>query len=104
MGYESLLKIDYKLLPKVRAKTPQIFENVEWQTQLNIFCLNDLIITSDALLVDNYDGTFRDANFHGIINFYSQEAEIKNEFKAKYTDGKLVSIIEVKQKADKHWR
>ncbi len=98
------LKIDFKLLPPVKNKKPKFFENANWQTLSLGSWLADYIITENALFQIFPNAKTVDANFHGIIHFYSQDSEIKSEFKAKYTDGKLISIIEVFDKESKHWK
>ena len=34
-------------------------------------------------------------DFHGHVQFYKSVSDVWYEFKAKYTDGKLVSIVQV---------
>lgn len=38
-----------------------------------------------------------DANFHGIVNFYGGDGNDWHEYKAKFTDGNLVSIEQIKE-------
>jgi hypothetical protein len=97
------IKIDKKLSIYFKDIKPDLLEDGQWQTLFLGSWLCDYIITKNALLKDNFDGTFNDVNFHGIIHLYSQNEQIKQEFKAKYTDGKLINILEVENHEDKHW-
>lgn len=50
-----------------------------------------------------------DANYHGYITFYSPVSDDKElpmgEFRAKFTDGKLVEVIRIRDMdADRSWR
>lgn len=103
MSLNNFIKIDYKLLPIVKNVKPEKFSDILWVTYSIETMLADYIITEDALLyVDHVNDKIEDSNHHGIIHFFSQNGDIKQQFKAKYTDGKLVSIIQV-QKNDRHW-
>lgn len=105
MSLNNFIKVDYKLLPIVKNVKPEKFANIEWQTLSIDNWLADYIITENALLYfDHFNNKTKDINYHGMIHFYSQESNIKQEFKAKYTDGKLISIVQVTNKHDKHWR
>lgn len=103
MSLNNFIKIDYKLLPIVKNVNPEKFSDILWVTYSIETMLADYIITEDALLCVNHQhGNDEDVNYHGIIHFFSHSRDIKQQFKAKYTDGKLVSIIQV-QKNDRHW-
>lgn len=105
MSLENYIKIDYKLLPQVKNKNAEFFKNADWQTLSLNSCLADYVITENALLYFNHvNNKTEDVHFHGIIHFYNQDSEIKNEFKAKYTDGKLINISEVFDQESKHWK
>lgn len=97
MGMFDYIKIDKKLAHYFENISYDIIVNEFWQTKSLDNCLRDYIITENALLIKDHNGNFVNSNFHGIIRFYSQDLETNREFKAKYTDGKLINIIEVEK-------
>ena len=89
------IRVEQNISDILKNIEPKLFEIADWQT-LTLGCwLRDFVITENGLLQDNYDGTFTDVEYHGIIHFYFQHEKIKQEFNAKFTDGKLVEITEV---------
>ena len=99
---EDMIIIDYQLLPIIENTDPQKFKDITWWTEY-LYCRNrDYIITKDALLQEDPPRKPVDFNFHGIIHIYS--GSVEEEFKVKYTDGKLVSIVLITEYWEKHWR
>ena len=100
---EDIITIDYQLLPIIENIENKKFKDVRWFTEYLCSRLRDYTITKDALLLyDIFSKTYSDFDFHGMIHIYSQEVE--EEFKVKYTDGKLISIVQIIENCDKHWQ
>lgn len=93
MDYVSFIKIDFELLPKIDGFDCETFKTITWETFGFGEHHQDYTITKNGLLKDKYDNTFLNLNYHGIIKFYSQD--VNHKFKAKYTDGKLASIVQI---------
>ena len=98
MGMFDYIIIDQKLLPYMGNIASNYFENAEWQSKSLDKALDTVTITENSLIEVNLSNKEKRiiTDFHGFINFYTYVSEIYYEFKAKYTDGKLVSIVEVK--------
>jgi hypothetical protein len=45
-----------------------------------------------------YEGEEK-VNFHGVVNFYHYEDDVWYEYNAKFTDGRLVSLVKVEDQA-----
>lgn len=89
------IKIDSKLLPYISNVDSKLFDNENWQTKSLDKCLSEFTITTGGLLEKSLSKDERVIkNFHGIIRFYTSINETWYEFDAKFTDGKLESVIE----------
>lgn len=90
MGMFDYIKIAPKLLPT----TENLFipEDEWWQTK----CLDKSLcyyqITKDGIFELTNKENPIDTKFHGFVQFYTSIDDVWLEFKAKFTDGKLVVI------------
>ena len=91
------IKIDQKLLPYIGNIDSNYFENEEWQSKSLRKALDTVTLTENCLIEVNLSDKEERiiTDFHGFINFYTKVSGIWYEFKAKYTDGKLVSVVQV---------
>lgn len=126
MGMFDRLYINPNLLPLPTEEKNKLSEyNPEWQTKDLDCTLTEVYITDDGyLLVNRWEyvevpkeerpypnetgslglaGSIKRANqrlesvpLHGYVNFYTDVEDVWYEFTAKFTDGKLVKIEQVK--------
>ena len=95
MGMFDYIKIDSKLLPYFGNVDPCLFENEFWQTKSLNRCLSVFTITENVLIEKTLSKEIIEIiDFHGMIRFYTTINAIWYQFDAKYTNGKLVSIID----------
>ena len=91
------IKIDQKLLPYIGNIESNYFEDADWQTKSLDKALDTVILTENSLIEINFSTKQERIinDYHGFVQFYTSISGIWYEFKAKYTDGKLVSIVQV---------
>lgn len=97
MGMFDYILIDQKLLPYIGNIDSNYFENEEWQTKSLRKALDTVTLTENSLIEVNLSNKEERiiTDFHGVINFCTYINKIWYEFEAKYTDGKLVSVVQV---------
>ena len=97
MGMFDHVIIDPKLLPYVGNVKSNFFENADWQTKSLDNALCTFTLTENSLIELNLWNKEERVitDFHGHVQFYTSISDVWYEFKAKYTDGKLVSVVQV---------
>lgn len=118
MGMFDDIHIDINLLPLSEQEMELFTDEIKFQTKSLDNALSDYYITKEGLFEElydlerevgstwNYRGKVFEVNIrtnkrlikiehHGFVQFYHQVGEEWFEFKAKFTDGKLVSIVRV---------
>ena len=93
MGMFDYIKIASKLLPT--NENLFIPEDEWWQTKSLDRSLKDFQITENGIIDISDKENPIDIEFHGFVQFYTSIDNFWLEFKAKFTDGKLVVIEKI---------